>query len=122
MTFKVPNQYRIRDPKFGWLATDDSAGNNGAFVIPLPRGQRLNVIASSDSEWEHVSVSRKDRCPTWEEMCKVKELFWCPEDCVIQFHPANSDYVNVHEYCLHMWRPVRESFPIPEFWRVGFKT
>ena len=54
----------------------------------------LNIIASDGAEWpyggmawEHVSVSRPDRCPTWDETCAVKRLFWDDEECVLQFHP-----------------------------------
>lgn len=103
MSFRVPNKYRVRD---GALGSDDTAGNNGAFIVPLAHGQIVHVVASTDGGWEHVSVSRRDRCPTWDEMCWVKGLFWEPEDCVVQFHPSASQYVNLHPYCLHMWRPV----------------
>ena len=60
--------------------------------------------ASEGAGWEHVSVSLPDRCPTWEEMSFIKNLFWDEEDFVIQIHPAGSDYVDLHPYCLHLWR------------------
>ena len=71
--------------------------------------------------WEHVSVSRRDRCPTWDEMCLVKALFWDEEDCVIQYHPPRSEYVNNHPNCLHLWRPIGVSLPMPPSIMVGFK-
>ncbi|MCX8016968.1 MAG: hypothetical protein N2690_03550, partial [Rhodocyclaceae bacterium] len=68
--FHVPNQYRIRS---GPLGSSDDIGQMGAFLIPTRPGQPpLRVIASHEDGWEHVSVSRPDRCPTWEEMCRVK--------------------------------------------------
>lgn len=63
--------------------------------------------------WEHVSVSSKFGCPTWEEMCWVKDQFWEPEECVIQFHPPHSQYVNVHNHCLHLWRCVEGETRLP---------
>ena len=101
--FKVPELYRhaVRD------APDSRAGNNGIFVIPLCNKKIVaHVIASDGLDWEHVSVTiaNKQRTPRWEEMCKIKDLFWGPEDCVIQFHPPQSEYVNAHPYCLHLWR------------------
>lgn len=56
--------------------------------------------------WEHVSVSLYDkkRCPSWEEMCLVKDLFWSSDETVMQFHPAKYDYVNIHQFCLHLWK------------------
>jgi hypothetical protein len=53
---------------------------------------------------EHVSVSLRKRCPTWDEMCIVKDIFWGGDELVCQFHPTKSQYVNIHPYCLHMWR------------------
>lgn len=119
MTFKVPNSRRVRD---GRHATDERFGNNGAFVVQLKRGQTVYVIASDGEGWEHVSVSRKDRCPTWEEMCQVKAMFWDAEDVVVQFHPRESEYVNNHPFCLHLWRKDGFEFPTPPSLLVGLRA
>jgi hypothetical protein len=34
----------------------------------------------------------------------VKDMFWESNETVIQYHPAASEYVNTHPYCLHLWR------------------
>jgi len=75
----------------------------------------LKIISSgiTESDWEHVSVSRTDRCPTWEEMCFVKELFWSGSETVVQFHPRKSEYVNTHPYCLHMWKKCGVEYELP---------
>lgn len=119
MAFTVPNKYRVRS---GFMASTEENGNNGCFAIPLKHGQAVMVIASDGEGWEHVSVSRRDRCPTWDEMCQVKAMFWGEDDCVIQYHPPKRDYVNIHPYCLHMWRPVGVDFPQPDSLLVGPKT
>ena len=111
--FHVPEKYRL---KHGRNGSDESYGNNGAFTIG-----RLRIIASDGEGWEHVSVSLSDRQPRWNEMCTVKNIFWDKEDCVIQYHPAESEYVNHHPYCLHLWLPVGVSFPIPPSIFVGPK-
>lgn len=124
MSFHVPNLYRVRTGRF---ATDDSIGNAGAFFIPNPyrRSMPLKVIASdgddgtADHGWEHVSVSYPDRCPTWQEMCLVKSLFWDEEDAVMQLHPPRSTWVNNHNFCLHLWRPTGAAVPLPPQWMVG---
>lgn len=115
MAFKVPEKYRIRN---GRMATDPSYGNNGAFFVRTNQIV-LKVIASDGNGWEHVSVSLSDRCPTWKEMNIIKDLFWEPEDCVIQYHPPQSEYINCHPYCLHLWRPIDKTIPIPPTWMVG---
>lgn len=114
---RVPEQFRVRT---GRGASEASYGNNGAFVVPLKtHSQTVFVIASDGEGWEHVSVSRKDRCPTWAEMCEIKALFWPEDEWVVQYHPARSDYVNVHQFCLHLWRPIGGQFPTPPSWMVG---
>lgn len=125
MSFHAPNKYRVRN---GLLRTTDADGNCGLFFVPSRPGKApLKVIASDDAAeaggmaWEHVSVSLPDRCPTWEEMCKIKSLFWDDEDAVAQFHPPRSEWVNNHSYCLHMWRPVGVQMPMPPSIMVGVK-
>jgi hypothetical protein len=118
---KVPEKFRITT---GRLASTSAFGNSGAFDVRLKKGQLFSVIASDggmpgELAWEHVSVSRKDRCPTWQEMCEIKDLFWDDDEWVTQFHPARSDYINNHPYCLHLWRPVGIEMPHPHSMLVG---
>lgn len=123
--FHVPNEYR--NTKHPVVGSDNSFGNNGYFVIPHHRIKNYVyiAIAADGMNWEHVSVSvteigkKQHRCPTWEEMCYVKSVFWDKEDCVIEYHPAESEYVNVHPYCLHLWRPTNQIIPIPPKEMVG---
>lgn len=120
--FHVPHKYRLRT--HSQLGSDDSDGNNGCFFIPYGTLD-LVCIASDGMGWEHISVSLENRCPTWDEMCFIKKTFWDEEDCVVQFHPPKSLYVNRHPYVLHLWRQNRPSdifhdgFPIPETFLVG---
>lgn len=118
MTFKVPNVWRVRT---GPMKSDDRSGNNGAFLIQVPNGPQLNVVASCGAGWEHVSVSTHYRTPTWDEMCFIKDIFWDSDDCVVQYHPRKADYINEHPYCLHLWRPIGKKIITPPTWMVGFK-
>jgi len=63
-----------------------------------------NETAKDGRPLEHVSVSLARRCPTWDEMSMIKDIFWEDEEEVIQFHPKKSENINLHPYCLHMWR------------------
>jgi hypothetical protein len=70
--------------------------------------------------WEHVSVSLPNRTPNWREMCFIKDVFWDEKDVVIQYHPKKTEYVNRHENCLHLWRPVLDDrIPTPPKELVG---
>ena len=117
MAFKAPHKYGVRHPLFGY-----GDGNNGFFQMDGPCGRTLNVQSSDGGGWEHVSVSIKGmgRLPNWLEMCFVKDQFWEDEDCVIQYHPPRSDYVD-NAAVLHMWRPIGIMLPRPPSIMVGLK-
>ena len=88
------------------------------YRIPF-NGVKLTVIATLDTDdngiqWEHVSVSLKNSIPTWQELKFIKMLFWDPEDEVLQFFPPQSEYINVHKNCLHLWRPTNVKLPWSE--------
>ncbi len=124
MAFHVPEQFRIRN---GALATGQANGNNGAFRFLLKSGLAVRCLASDGAAWDHVSVSVSrngtvNRCPTWEEMCAVKALFWDDEDCVVQLHPPASEYVNCHPFTLHLWRDQANGHRTPPAWMVGPKS
>lgn len=74
---------------------------------------KIRVIASWGEGWDHVSVSLEHRCPTWDEMCFVRDFFFNPDECVVQYHPAEENYINDHDYCLHLWRPQNQEIPMP---------
>lgn len=109
---RIIERYRIRRGEFASSAQDRC---NGVFVIPGTKGRAaLQVIVSDgtapvEKDWEHASVSlvsKKEprRCPTWEEMCFVKDLFWGDDECVVQYHVPAEDHQNLHEYVLHLWK------------------
>lgn len=108
-------RYRVRR---GVMASDSHYGNNGAFLVPCGK-ETLMVVASDGAGWDHVSVSLQHRCPTWEEICFVKDLFFRDDEWAVQFHPARSAYVNDHPYCLHLWRCQSQETPKPPAWMVG---
>lgn len=93
-----------------------SNGNDGIAAYlnhPGYKPKQVAIIASWGGGWEHVSVSLKNRCPTWDEMCIIKDIFWKDDEVVVQFHPKKSEYVNIHPYCLHMWRKIGSEFETP---------
>jgi len=85
-------------------------GGSGSLVF---RSKVFQFTFSNGGGWGHVSVSLENRCPTWEEMCHFKDIFWPDSEACVQYHPAKSDYVNNHPNCLHLWRPINERMPKP---------
>lgn len=112
------NEYSGKNPSFG------------VFIIPYNVQYFLFITAFNgfpNPDWEHVSVQRINfsdyilqgnlvefpKCPSWDEMKLVKDLFFDEEERVVQFHPPKSEYVNSMEYMLHLWKHKTEDFPHP---------
>jgi hypothetical protein len=117
----------------GPLYSTSNDGMNGCFMF-CRDGGLLRCIVSDGSDWkakklvggtlpgkpwEHVSVSLESRCPTWEEMNFIKELFWRDDECVVQFHVPKTRHINIHPYCLHLWKPIGLKIPMPPSMCVG---
>jgi len=118
------------------LQGGSGSGCYGTFLLVCPVTNRTLYVIASDGRdwhtaeedldlpgepWEHISASVRDpdalvgrrvapETPTWEEMCWLKDAFWDADECVIQFHPPRSEYVNAHQTCLHLWKP---PYPTP---------
>jgi len=123
---------KILDPKVKKLTVDDALldftveGSEmaGYFTVIGPRGAILRIVSSIGNDeypWEHVSVSLGHRVPNWTEMCFIKDLFWEDEECVVQYHPPKSQYVQNHPFVLHLWKHTNIPFPAPPSILVGIK-
>lgn len=119
MRSRPPEQFRITT---GPMASTAHIGNNGMFEFDGPCGLRLRAIVSDGMGWDHVSVSceRLRRLPNWLEMCFVKDLFWHEEECVVQFHPPRSEYVD-NAPVLHLWKLQGCTLTLPPSIMVGIK-
>jgi len=115
---KFPEQFRWAEgphPMYASKPGDDF----GFFMIPArhAKGRILKCMVASgaESKWDHVSVSlpeHRNKCASWREMCLVKDLFFDPTDCVVQYHPPKEDNIS-HAEVLHLWRPTEVVIPMP---------
>lgn len=77
-------------------------------LVKLPDcGTCGTIFGYNEDGWEHVSIvpKKKFAMPTWEDMAMLKEIFFGEEEEAYQIMPKHSEYVNIHERCLHLWRP-----------------
>lgn len=103
--------------KQGVAASTHENGNDGCFLLPglrRARGEKreeLIVFSEVGRGWEHVSVSvlRKPRHPTWEEMYYVRDMFWPRDEPVLQFYTTKSDSLS-----LHLWRAMDQELRLPD--------
>lgn len=81
--------------------------------------RNLAVIFSAAVErdgrvWLHLSLSHRGRMPHWSEIVEAKEAFLGAEARALQVFPARSEWVNIHPFCLHLWRCLDDD-GIPDF-------
>lgn len=113
MGIRLPRHLEIYRRK---LYGEFGDAHNFQLVIP---NRGLAIIGSDGEGWDHVSVSCKDRTPTWEEMEWVKRELFEEGDCVMQLHVPVADHKNHCPFCLHMWRPQRAEIPRPPAFMVA---
>ena len=76
----------------------------------------ITVEVHEGQKWWHVSVSRENRLPTWQDIRKVKDLFVGADEKAIMVLPSDDEYVNVHPYCMHLYCNLNRD-PLPDFTR-----
>lgn len=89
---------------------------NGRAFITKDRGMKalVSVDEINGAEWLHLSVSRKSRCPTYEDLQEAHASFLDPDKPAYQVFPRRDEHRNFHATCLHLWQPLGpDPFPDP---------
>jgi hypothetical protein len=76
-------------------------------------GNTLKVVAGVGGGWDHVSVSLRKRTPNYQEMKRIKRMFFLRDEWAIEYHPPADEYVSIHSNVLHLWRPHDVEIPVP---------
>lgn len=114
--------YENRKIPPGWRILEE--GEDG--YLWLNRKRRLSVIASifeeqDGREWLHLSIAHqiKGRLPTYEELTYLKRHWAGPDKKCIMVLPPESEHVNFHPNCLHLFCCLTEDI-LPDFtWGTG---
>lgn len=98
-----------------WARIQGPSGHIGAW---FRRADGLQVCVTEERhpdgvEWMHVSVARRSRLPSWEDVKVVRNLFLNPDAEAFQMLPPQAEYVNTHPYALHMWSRLDGSRVMP---------
>jgi len=85
------------------------------------RAFKLRAIVSCAEErdgrlWLHLSVSHRERLPSWREMVECKELFLGNREAY-QVVPPRERYVNIHPRTLHLFALLDGAPALPDFTR-----
>lgn len=61
------------------------------------------IIVSKDGGLWHLSISAKDRLPTYEELKAARYKYMAGCRYVAQIFPPPEEFVNLHPNVLHLW-------------------
>ena len=102
----------IRDNRKISIKRTSADGGSGDVSV---NGIKCSLVFSWGGGWEHVSIMPYDSriTPSWDDMCKLKNMFWKEDEAVVQIHPRKQDYVNRAKNCLHLWKPIEQELPLP---------
>ena len=103
---------KIQDTKNLFIDASGTDGFTGRYY-DKDTNKMLKYVFSWGMNWEHLSVSMPRKCPSWEQMCRMKDIFWDEDEVCVEYHPRRKDYVNMHSYCLHIWKPIGVEIPTP---------
>lgn len=89
------------------LRITEATVRGGFALITIGDWTGTAMWGTDEDGWEHVSVSpyAHTRTPSWDDMCRIKDIFWDATETVFQIHPPKSKYTNIMDNCLHLWRP-----------------
>lgn len=74
---------------------------------PDAKGYRMGecfVMVGKESAGWHLSISCADRYPTWDEVAHARYKLIPNSATMAMILPPREEYVNVHDYCLHIWQ------------------
>lgn len=64
--------------------------------------------------WLHVSMSRRGRLPSWEDLRFVKDVVIGRDRKALQILPSADEYVNIHPHVLHLYAALERDL-LPDF-------
>jgi hypothetical protein len=86
----------------------------------------VDTLTIDGKQWRHLSVSRRSRTPSHEDMMLAADAFLDRDHVVLSIYPRRAEWVNLHNFCLHLWQPIGfDPVPDPKMERarsVGWMT
>ncbi|HEV8639413.1 MAG TPA: hypothetical protein VG370_34830 [Chloroflexota bacterium] len=105
-------------PPAGWRKVLDGL-DGAAYETPRAEGLRAVLSGATESDgrrWLHLSLSHRQRLPTWDELRRTKEAF-LGDRYALTVLPPPDRYVNLAPHVLHCFALAdpRAQWVLPEF-------
>jgi len=74
---------------------------------PVPNSRAYatttGLLAIVDNDKRHLSISHRDRYPTWDEIHQARDQYLLPNETYAMFFPPAHEYVNISKNCFHLY-------------------
>ena len=80
----------------------------GSRTFKMGRAQ-IFVSPPFDEQGWHMSISRPDKYPSWDEIAKARYELIDNDLVMVMVLPRPEDYINIHNYCFHLHELLDES-------------
>lgn len=100
-------------PACNWPLIEEA---EDGYMFLSANGVRVIISGQTekDKRWLHVSLSRKGRMPTYDDIALVKKVFIGEDKKAVMVFPEKKYHVNIHSFCLHLWHCL-DGDGLPEF-------
>jgi hypothetical protein len=102
---RLPSSWQVIDRALDGITCDSKLG----FRVMLSGARE-----DDGKLWMHLSMSRRRIVPNYEHLCEAKRIFLGAETLAVQLFPRESEHINIHRTCLHLWRCL-DGDPTPDF-------
>ena len=96
------------------IASDDSDGWNGHFLVPI-EGQTWCIVLSDREGWKHLAIFNATNLmiAPWSVMAMAKDLFYGDDEWAVQYYPPKDHAIGNSAFRLHLWSPLNETLAHP---------
>lgn len=85
----------------------DHINNHG--LVAGPFTLIFSVEQHEESIHWHLSISHKERYPSWDEIMAFRSFMFDDDMEVIMVMPKVEEYVNLHQRCFHLWHDTKSN-------------
>lgn len=110
-------KFRIPVPSFMDIPTYEEQDDNGFYSTGAFKiGELVVLISHNEDEggW-HMSMSKKDKMPTYEEMKDMRYKMLPNRIYACEIFPPREEFVNRHPFCRHLWEMPKDKIKREQF-------
>lgn len=106
----------MKELPFGWFVIEKRIDGEAYLNKTLGLFVIVSIAKEDDGNvWVHLSVSRKSRIPTYDDLKLVKKLFMGDACHAYQCFVPSKEHINIHEFVLHLWARQDGKPALPDF-------